>query len=102
MASATLRLTRGAVGIELRRHPFDVLVDGSVAGSVAIHAAAEIPVEPGHHTLRLRAGRYQSRQRSFDATDGETIDFRCNAVRIWPTYLLSLIMPDLGIALRPD
>lgn len=102
MASATLRLTRGTVGIELRRRPFDVVLDDTVVGSVALHGSAEIPVEPGSHTLRLRAGRYVSAQRSFDASDGETIDFRCHSVQIWPMYLLSLIKPDLGISLRPD
>jgi hypothetical protein len=102
MASATLRLTRRAVGIELRRRPFDVVLDGSVVGSVTMHAAAEFTVEPGSHTLRLRAGRYLSAQRRFDVADGETVDFSCHSVQIWPTYLLSLIKPDLGISLKPD
>jgi hypothetical protein len=102
MASATLRLTRSSVGIELRRRPFDVVLDDTVVGSVAIHGSAEIPVEPGSHTVRLQAGRYLSAQRSFDASDGETVDFRCHAVQIWPMYLLSLIKPDLAISLRQD
>ena len=41
-----------------------------------------------------------SRTRSFDAADGEVVNFRCNGARIWPTYVASIVKPDLGISLR--
>jgi hypothetical protein len=102
--SASLRLTRnvGAGAFELRRGPFDILVDGEPVGSISNHDTVETPVEPGHHELVLRKGRYSSRTSTFDAADGETIDFRCNGARIWPTYVASIIKPDLGISLRPE
>jgi hypothetical protein len=102
--SATLRLTRnvGSAAFELRRGRFDILVDGKRVGSLENHDTVEIPVEPGSHDLVLRKGRYSSRTLAFDATDGEAIEFRCNGARIWPTYVASIVKPDLAISLRRE
>jgi hypothetical protein len=99
---ATLRLTRdvGSVAFELRGGRFEILVDGEPVGSIANHDTAETQIETGPHNLVLRKGRYSSRTRTFDAADGEVINFRCNGARIWPTYVASIIKPDLGISLR--
>ena len=99
---ATLRLTRQGFGIEFRRGEFEVSVDGSSVGTLAYGGTLERPLEPGHHTLRIRSGRYSSRDRSFDATDSEVINFRCHGAMVWPRYVASLVMPDLGISLRRD
>lgn len=101
-AAATLRLTRRARGIELRRRPFEISLDGKTAGRLAPGETAQLPLEPGHHTVRLRAGRYRSPERTFDAADGETVEFRCYAVRLWVTYVASLVSPDHGITLRRE
>jgi len=100
--SATLRLTRGVgfATFELRRGRFEISVDGKPVGSLANHDTAEIPLEPGHHNLVVRKGRYSSRTRTFDIADGETVNFRCHGARIWPTYVASIVKPDLGISLR--
>jgi hypothetical protein len=98
--SATLRLAREGFGVELRRGTFNVEVDGNSVGSVESHGTFEAPVEPGRHTLRIRAGRYSSRERSFDAVDRETISFRCHGANIWPLYVASIVKPDLAIALK--
>jgi hypothetical protein len=102
--SATLRLTRnvGAAAFELRRGRFDILVDGKHVGSLENHDTVEIPVEPGSHDLVLRKGRYSSRTHTFDAADGEAIEFRCHGARIWPTYVASIVKPDLAISLRRE
>lgn len=101
--SATLRLTREVgFGIELRRGRFEVSVDGQSVGSVEDHETAETPLEPGRHTLRIRKGRYSSRDRSFDVADGDVISFRCHGARIWPTYVASIVKPDLAISLRRE
>jgi hypothetical protein len=68
--SATLKLTREGAGIELIRGQFEIAVDGRSAGPVKYGETVETPLEPGHHTLRIRAGRYSSREYSFDAADG--------------------------------
>ncbi|MGH9918228.1 MAG: hypothetical protein ACRD6W_05070, partial [Nitrososphaerales archaeon] len=60
------------------------------------------PLERGHHTLRLRRGRYSSKDRPFDAADGENVNFRCHGAKMWPRYVLSIAKPDLGISLRRE
>ncbi len=46
---ATLKLTHKAIGAEVRRGTYDVVVDGERAGSVEMNHTIEIPVEPGRH-----------------------------------------------------
>jgi hypothetical protein len=96
---ATLRLTRKGVGIELRRGRFEISVDGREVGSIDYGDTVEAQVEPGHHTLRLRAGRYSSRDHSFDAADGEVVSFRCHGAMVWPRWAVSFVKPDLAISL---
>jgi hypothetical protein len=41
--SATLKLTHKAIGAEVRRGPYDVVVDGQRVGSVEMNNTIEIP-----------------------------------------------------------
>jgi hypothetical protein len=100
--SAMLSVTREGTGIELRRGRFEILVDGESVGSFERHETVETPVESGHHTLRIRAGRYSSRDHSFDAADNEVVNFRCHGAMMWPRYVTSVIKPDLAIALKRE
>jgi hypothetical protein len=52
---ATLKVTHKAIGAEVRRRPYDVVVDGERAGSVEMNRTIEIPVEPRRHTLQVRS-----------------------------------------------
>ncbi|MGH2872845.1 MAG: hypothetical protein ACRDL5_10355 [Solirubrobacteraceae bacterium] len=99
--SATLRLTRdvGTFAFELRRGRFEITVDGKPVGSIDNHDQVETKIEPGPHSLVLRKGRYSSRTVNFDAADGDIVNFRCNGARIWPTYVASIVKPDLAISL---
>jgi hypothetical protein len=100
--SATLRLTRETpFAFELRRGVFDIAVDGKTVGTIESHDTVEVPLEPGHHALRMRAGRYSSRVEAFDVGDGAVVSFRCHGAMIWPTYVASILKPDLAISLRP-
>lgn len=104
--SATLRLTREVSYVlfgrpfELRRGRFEISLDGNEVGSLENHETIDTPLEPGHHTLRIRKGRYSSRDHSFDAGEGEVVTFNCHGATIWPTYLVSIVKPDLAISLR--
>jgi hypothetical protein len=100
--AATLRLTRQAGGIELWRGRFDVTVDGSSVGTLERQNTIETPIDPGHHTLLLRMGRYSSQPRPFDAADGEVVSFRCHGAEVWPRLVASLIAPDLAISLSRE
>jgi len=101
--SATLRLTReSAFLMELRRGPFEIVVDGKGDGSIERHETVETPLEPGRHTLQVREGRYSSRNYPFEVADGEVASFQCNGAKIWPVYLASLIVPSLALTLRRE
>ncbi len=100
--AGTLKLTREGFGIELRRGPFEISVDSKSVGSIECHETIEMPLEPGHHTLRLRAGRCSSRDHAFAVADGEVVSFRCHGAMVWPRYVASIIEPDLAISLKRE
>jgi hypothetical protein len=100
--SATLKLTHKAIGAEVRRGTYDVVVDGERVGSVEMNRTIDIPVEAGDHTLQIRNGRNSSRTLTFDAADGQVVAFRCTGKRFLPIFLLSFVVPRLALSLRPD
>ena len=100
--STTLRLTHKAIGAEVRRDPYEVVVDGEQVGSVAMNDTIEIPVEPGRHTLQIRSGRKSSRVQAFDGAEGEVVAFRCTGKRFLPIFLASVVIPSLALALRRE
>ena len=89
--SATLKLTHKAIGAEVRRGPYDALVDGKPAGSVEMNDTIEIPVEPGRHTVQVRDCRKASSAETFDAAEGEIVAFRCTGKRFLPIFLTSFV-----------
>jgi hypothetical protein len=100
--SATLKLTHKAIGAEVRRGTYDVVVDGERVGSVEMNDTIEIPVEPGRHTLQVRNGRKSSSTETFDAAEGEIVAFRCTGKRFLPIFLASFIVPRLALKLVRD
>lgn len=99
---ATLKLTHKTIGVEVRRGPYDAVLDGERVGSVEMNGTFETPIEPGRHTLRVRDGRNSSRSKTFDAVDGETVAFRCSGKSILPIFLLSFIVPSLALSLHRE
>ena len=100
--SAMLKLTHKATGVEIRRGTYDVVVDGKPAGSLELNETIDIPVEPGHHTLKVRNGLNSSRTKTFDAAEGETVAFRCSGKSILPIFLLSFVVPTLALSLHRE
>ena len=98
--SATLKLTHKAIGVEVRRGTYDVVVDGELVGTLEMNATFEMPVAPGRHTLQVRNGRNSSRTLAFDAGEGEIVAFRCSGKRFLPIFLLSFIVPSLALSLH--
>ena len=96
---ATLKLTHKAIGAEVRRGPYDVMVDGERVRSVEMNHTIEVPVEPGRHALQVRSGRNSSGTRTFEAAEGETVAFRCTGKRFLPIFLASFIFPGLALSL---
>ena len=87
--------------IELRKGLFDIKVDGKTVSTIKLHDTVEIPLDPGHHTLQLRDGRYSSRSQSLDVTGDQVVSFLCHGPSIWPIYVAALLMPSFGITLKP-
>jgi hypothetical protein len=100
--SATLRLTHKAIGVEVRRGAYDVVLDGVRVGSVEMNDTMEIPIEAGHHTLQVRNGRNLSRTLNFEAAEGQVIAFRCTGKRFLPIFLASFVVSRLALSLRPE
>jgi len=100
--SATLKLTHKAIGAEVRRGTYDVVVDGERIGSVEMNHTIEIPVEPGRHTLQVRNGRNSSSTQTFDAAEEEIVAFRCTGKRLLPIFLASFAVPRLALKLVRD
>jgi hypothetical protein len=100
--SVTLKVTHKAIGAEVRRGTYDVVVDGERVGSVEMNDTIEIPVEPGRHALQVRNGRKSSSPETFDAAEGEIVAFRCTGKRFLPIFLASFIVPGLALKLVRD
>jgi hypothetical protein len=100
--SARLKLTHKAIGAEVRRGTYDVVVDGERIGSVEMNNTIELSVEPGRHTLQVRNGRNLSSTQTFDAAEGEIVAFRCTGKRFLPIFLASFVVPRLALKLVRD
>lgn len=98
--AATLKLTHKAIGAEVRRNPYEILVDGQRVGSVKMNETIGIPIEPGRHTLQVRDGRKSSNTETFDAGEGETVAYRCTGKRFVLLFLASFVIPSLALVLK--
>ena len=97
--SATLKLTHKAIGAEVRRGTFDVIVDGERVGSVEMNNTIEIPMKAGRHALQVRSGRNSSGTQTFEAAEGEIVAYRCTGKRFLPIFLASFLFPRLALSL---
>jgi hypothetical protein len=86
----------------IMRGTFDVVVDGTSAGSIKWHETIETPVEPGRHTLQIRKGRYSSRILTLDVAEDEFAAFRCNRRRHPLILAAALAAPSLAISLKHE
>lgn len=100
--TATLKLTHKALGVEVRRGSYDIVVDGQSAGSLEMNDSIEIPIGPGRHTLKVRSGRKSSRAETFEASEGQTVAFRCTGKSVLPIFLASFFIPSLALQLRRE
>jgi hypothetical protein len=101
--TAELKLSRQWGSYAVRGKAWQVIVDGKTAGSIEHHQTIELPVDPGEHTLRVKASeRYISQERRFQVADGEAVNFRCHGPLVLPMLLVSLVKPSLWITLKQD
>jgi hypothetical protein len=100
--SATLRVTHKAIGAEVRRGTYDVVLDAASIGSVDMNDTFETAIEAGRHALQVRNGRNSSRTKTFDAAEGEIVAFRCTGKSILPIFLASFVVPSLALTLHRE
>jgi hypothetical protein len=100
--AATLQLVRKGLVMELRSGTFQVMLDGDDVGSIDTNETIEVPIQPGHHELQVKLGRYTSRTDPFDTADGDVVTFRCYGGRTWPFYLASMVKPDMALTLKRE
>jgi hypothetical protein len=101
--TAELRLSRQWGSYAVRGKSWQVIVDGKVVGTIDHRQTIDLPVDPGEHTLRVKASeRYISAERRFEAVDGQAVNFRCHGPLVLPMLLISLVKPDLWITLRQE
>jgi hypothetical protein len=100
--AATLRLTHKAIGVEVRRGTYDIVLDSERIGSLELNGTFETTVEPGRHTLQVRDGRKLSQTRTFEAADSEVVAFRCSGKRFLPIFLASFFIPSLALSLHRE
>ena len=94
-----LTVTHKAVGAEVRRRPYDVMLDGGRVGSVEMNETFEIPIVTGRHELQVRSGRESSAVQSFEAVEDEIVAYRCTGKRFLPIFLVSFVAPSLALKL---
>lgn len=100
--AATLKVTHKAIGAEVRRGTYEVVLDGQRVGSVEMNGTFETLIEPGRHQLKVRSGRNSSRTMTFGAAEGDTVAFRCTGKSLLPIFLLSFVVPSLALSLHRD
>jgi hypothetical protein len=100
--TATLKMSHKSIGVEVRRAPYEIVVDGQHAGSLDMNDTIEIPIESGRHTVKVRSGRNSSRTKTFDAAENQTVAFRCTGKSFLPIFLASFVIPRLALQLRRE
>jgi ABC-2 type transport system ATP-binding protein len=94
-----------------QHRPWEVLIDGTVVGSVSKGEGVNLPVEPGRHALRVRSMRYLcSPERPLEVAAGQVVAFSCRPRARHPFIvqrsifglLVSLVKHDVWISLLPE
>ena len=102
--TTTLRIERAfpfGVSIGDRKRSWQILLDGTSIGQIALSDVFEAPIEPGTHTLRLTStGSRRSPGRIFTAADESMTEFACHTQPFWPLMLMALVVPGRWIALK--
>lgn len=100
--TATLTLTHKAIGAEDRRGTYDAVVDGKRVESLEMNDTIEISIDPGPHSLQVRAGRIFSWTETFSVSEGEVVAFRCSGWGVLPIFLASFVAPNRAHTLRRE
>ncbi|MBS2540144.1 hypothetical protein KGQ20_46145 [Catenulispora sp. NF23] len=103
--TTTLHLERAMPGatiaVQDRHASWSVLLDGQEVGRIASDETFQTQVPPGTHTLQLASnGSHRSPVRTFAATDGSVVRFRCHSQPVWPLMVMAAVLPGRWIVLK--
>ena len=112
-AAATMRLSRqgGGSGNSHSGRAWQVVIDGSVVGSIPNNETVDLTVEAGHHAVQVTSMRFlRSPKESLEVAEGQVIGLSCRRRPRHPfivqrsIFLLvgSLFKHDVWISLTPD
>ena len=99
---ATLKLTHKAIGAEVRRGTYDVVVDGERAGSVEMNHGSRYQSSLDVTPCEFAMDETRAAPQTFDAAEEEIVAFRCTGKRLLPIFLASLAVPRLALKLVRD
>ena len=100
--TATLKMTHKAIGVEVRRGAYDIVVDGQRAGSVEMNDTIEIPSNLDVTLCKFAAAETPAVLETFEAAEGQTVAFRCTGKSFLPIFLASFVVPSLALQLRRE
>jgi hypothetical protein len=75
LSDAIVRLTRVAAPVRDRLRSYKVELDGAVVGRLRSGECTDLPVEPGHHRLRMIGDLTGSQALSFEIKSGAVAHF---------------------------
>ena len=86
MQSSVVKIIRKKKWIDTRF--FEIILDGKNVGIIFPTQSISVPVEPGHHSLKMNLDWGGSEEINFSIGSGEEITFECeNAFSIWQALL---------------
>lgn len=91
MQSSVVKIIRKKRWIETRF--FEIILDGKNVGIIFATQSISVPVEPGHHSLKMKIDWGGSEEINFSIGSGEEITFECESafsigqVLLFPYYI---------------
>jgi hypothetical protein len=67
---------------------YEIILDGENVGNISPSQTISVPVEPGHHSLRMKIDWAGSEEINFSIGSGEEIAFECESNVSGPKMLL--------------
>jgi ABC-type multidrug transport system fused ATPase/permease subunit len=108
-----MRLSRrgGGAGNAHHDRAWQVVIDGSIVGSIPNDGTVDLPVETGHHAVQITSMRFlRSPKKSLEVAEGQIIGLSCRkrprhpfiVQRSIAFLVASLFKHDVWISLTPD
>ena len=87
MQSSVVKITRKKTVVN-SLGGYDIILDGKNVGIIFTTQTISVPVEPGHHSLKMMIDWAGSEEINFSIGSGEEITFECESTfRIWQLLL---------------